>query len=96
MGELPASEVDRLRYAVHFNAKDTRNHRYDREHLAVSDRPYSPECSRYKYAIPARWAWRGELSEELGDDRDRTRDCPVCFRLVRPSARAGRARKRSP
>jgi hypothetical protein len=82
-GELPAAEVERELYAVHFSARDTRNHRYLREQLADPDRAYTPECTRHKYDIPQRWAWRDELSEELGDDRDHTRDCWPCFRRPR-------------
>lgn len=80
-GELPAGEVERAVYAVHFWAKDTRNHRYLRaqtEDLALD--VLKPQCSRERYPIPGRWAFRSELSQELDDGRDRARDCRPCFR----------------
>jgi hypothetical protein len=79
-GELASAEVEAALYATHFCTRDTRNHRYSRDQLADRDRAYMPECTRHQYDIPQRWAWRDELSRELGDDRDKSRDCPSCLR----------------
>jgi hypothetical protein len=83
-GELPAAEVEHTLNAVHFWARDTRNHRYRRDQLTDPARDLlEPQCSQARYTIPARYAFRDELSQELGEDRDRSRDCPACFRRSR-------------
>lgn len=79
-GELPAAEVERTLYAVHFWARDTRNHRYRRDQLADPIRDLlEPQCSQARFTIPARYAFRDELSQELGDERETSRDCRSCF-----------------
>ena len=79
-GELPPAEVEHALYAIHFWARDTRNHRYRREQLADPDRGLlEPECSQARSMIPARCAFRDELSDELGEARDRSQDCRSCF-----------------
>ncbi|QRP43587.1 hypothetical protein [Amycolatopsis sp. FDAARGOS 1241] len=76
-------------YAVHFWAKDTRNHRYLRAQLQDPDRDVLvPECAASGPVIPTRWAFRSELSQELGENRDRGRDCRPCFRGSRSSQAA--------
>lgn len=84
-GDLTPLEVDDALYSVHFWTRGTQNHRYLREQI---DNPLvdflQPECSKARFTIPARYAFRDELSQELGDDRDRTRDCRSCFSLRRP------------
>jgi hypothetical protein len=83
-GNLSVAEVEYALYAVHFWARGAQNHRYLREQI---DNPLvdflQPECSRARFTIPARYAFRDELSQELGDDRDHTRDCRSCFRRPR-------------
>jgi hypothetical protein len=79
-GQLSAGEVDDALYAVHFWTRGTQNHRYLREQINDPLVDFlQPECSKARFTIPARYAFRDELSQELGDDRDRTRDCRSCF-----------------
>ncbi|MGW4483788.1 hypothetical protein ACWEOE_08095 [Amycolatopsis sp. NPDC004368] len=84
-GEFTANEVDAALFAVHFWAGDTRNHRYLRTQLEDDERDtFQPDCTLKRFVIPARWAFRSELSaDELGDDRDKARDCHTCFRTRR-------------
>lgn len=83
-GELSADQVDQALFAVHFWAGDTRNHRYLRARLDDATRDtFTPECTLAAFVIPARWAFRSELSQELGEDRDHARDCRPCFRARR-------------
>ncbi|MET7993222.1 hypothetical protein ABZU76_20225 [Amycolatopsis sp. NPDC005232] len=84
-GELSPAMVERGLYAVHFWAVDTRNHRYMRSQLEDPDRgTFHPGCVLNSSMIPARWAFRSELStDELAEDRDKSRDCRVCFRARR-------------
>ncbi|MET7989863.1 hypothetical protein ABZU76_03030 [Amycolatopsis sp. NPDC005232] len=83
-GELTAVQVDAALYAVHFWAGDTRNHRYLRAQLEDGERDtFYPDCTLAAFVIPGRWAFRSELSEELGENRDRARDCRPCFRARR-------------
>ncbi|MEV8610124.1 hypothetical protein AB0383_19730 [Amycolatopsis sp. NPDC051373] len=84
-GELPPAAVDTALYGVHFWAGDTRNHRYLRSQLDDPERDtFQPECTLSSFVIPRRWAFRSELSaDELGEDRDKTRDCRPCFRARR-------------
>ncbi|WP_326836225.1 hypothetical protein VSH64_15090 [Amycolatopsis rhabdoformis] len=78
------SEAGEALFAVHFWAGDTRNHRYARAQLEDSRRDtFLPDCTPDGFVIPARWAFRSELSQELGADRDRSRDCRTCFRRAR-------------
>lgn len=81
-GELSAAEVDAALFSVHFWAGDTRNHKFLRNQTEDDARDtFDPACT--DYIIPARWAFRSELSEELGDNRDHSRDCRPCFRTRR-------------
>jgi hypothetical protein len=83
-GELPAGEIEHSLFAIHWWARDTRNHRYLREQLEDRHCDFlQPECSKARFTIPARYAFRDELSPELGEDRERSRDCPSCFRGLR-------------
>ncbi|MEV8615885.1 hypothetical protein AB0383_49735 [Amycolatopsis sp. NPDC051373] len=83
-GELTAGEVDQALHAVHFWAGDNRNHRYLRAQIDDPDRDtFTPECTLSTFVIPARWAFRSELSQELDEDRDKARDCRPCFRARR-------------
>ncbi|MEU4672785.1 hypothetical protein AB0F91_33680 [Amycolatopsis sp. NPDC023774] len=83
-GERSPAMIERGLFAVHFWAGDTRNHRYPRAQLQDEARDtFSPGCTRDGVVIPARWAFRSELSQELGDDRDKAQDCRACFRRPR-------------
>ncbi|WIX75780.1 hypothetical protein QRX50_30405 [Amycolatopsis carbonis] len=83
-GELSPAMIERGLFAVHFWAGDTRNHRYLRAQLEDREQDtFSPGCTRDGVVIPTRWAFRSELSQELGDDRDKARDCRACFRQAR-------------
>ena len=83
-GELSPAMVERSMFAVHFWAGDTRNHRYLRAQFGEPRRDtFRPDCTLGSLIIPARWAFRSELSHELGDDRDKARDCRACFRARR-------------
>ncbi|WP_326565056.1 hypothetical protein VSH64_24760 [Amycolatopsis rhabdoformis] len=71
-------------FVVRFWAKDTRNHRYLRAELEDEARgTFQPDCTLSSFVIPARWAFRSELSEDLGENRDKARDCRTCFRARR-------------
>lgn len=71
-------------FAIHFWAGDTRNHRYLRSQLEDPERhTLAPNCTLSSFVIPSRWAFRSELSQELGPDRDTSRDCRTCFREAR-------------
>jgi hypothetical protein len=85
-GELPPAEIEATLYAVHFWARDTRNHRFEREAVESSAETLWPKCTRGK-RVPQRTCFRDELSEELGDDRDTSRDCRTCFSTVREPRR---------
>lgn len=82
-GELPAAEVDAAVYTVRYWARDGRNHLFWRDEFGspVTD-VHEAQCTRGR-PIPARWAFRDELSQELGEDRDHTRNCWTCFRRPR-------------
>ncbi|MBB4686151.1 hypothetical protein [Amycolatopsis jiangsuensis] len=75
-GELPAELVTDAQYAVHRWAKDGRNHRFSREQAGAE--VAWPKCTRGQ-PIPQRTTFRGELSPELGEDRDHPEDCVTCF-----------------
>lgn len=80
-GELTAVEVEQAVFTARYWSRNECNHLY---RTAEFDDPqhtvHLPECSRGQYTIPARWAFRDELSEDLGDDRNHARDCRACFR----------------
>jgi hypothetical protein len=77
-------EAGEALFAVHFWAGDTRNHWYPRAQLEDDERDtFHPDCTPDGFMIPARWAFRSELSQELGADRDQSRDCRPCFRRAR-------------
>lgn len=79
-GHLSAAEVDGVLYAVHWWACDTQNHRYRRDQLAdPAQGLLEPQCTQGRGAPATKHAYRAELSQELGDDRDTSRDCHPCF-----------------
>jgi hypothetical protein len=72
--------LDAALYAVHFWARDMQNHRYLREQVADLGCDFlEPQCTQGRFTSPTKYAFRGELSQELGEDRDRARDCHPCF-----------------
>lgn len=75
-GELPAEDVAAATYVVLRWAKDSRNHRFERDQIG-SDVLW-PRCTRGK-RIPQRTCFADELSPDLGDNRDRSEDCRTCF-----------------
>lgn len=79
-GHLSAAEVDDAMYAVHFWAGDMQNHRYRREQLGDPAQGLKePQCTQGRGTPATKHAYRRELSEELGADRDHARDCHPCF-----------------
>lgn len=73
-------EIDHAAYAVHYWSGDYRNHKYSRMLFRdPNNGVFAPHCISL-YPVASRWAFLSELSEELGDDRDKSRDCFVCFR----------------
>ncbi|WP_033290443.1 hypothetical protein [Amycolatopsis jejuensis] len=75
--QLSASEAE---YEVHRSA-DGRNHRYERRQFLPGVQVFWPKCTRGK-AMPQRIAFHGELSTELGENRDRSADCRPCFSAI--------------
>jgi hypothetical protein len=77
-----------VRTETHRWAKDGRNHAFSVDHMnAMKREVISPECSRGPSSTPQRWAFASELSRSLGEDRDRSKDCPACFRTRPPERR---------
>lgn len=77
---------------THTWSKDGRNHAFSVQHMnSHGHQMVAPECARAaSTSVPTAWAFAGELSRNLGEDRDHTHDCPRCFRR-RPIVRRRRA-----
>jgi hypothetical protein len=77
--ELPAEDIDAETYAAYWCSRDGRNHLFERDQFTARADGFWSKCRRGKN-LPQRTVFRSEMSQdELGFDRDTSKDCRTCF-----------------